>query len=111
MIGNEDRRRDYDLYGSQYQGSTGQYSYNGQQQQHQYYYHSPNSAEDIFRTVFQDSDMVVEELKLYTQEVQSDFTYASECIVRGEYKEALDVVSSHKGIILGMWYCTQRLAN
>jgi hypothetical protein len=111
ILGNDDRRKHYDLYGSSYQqqqqqsyGGNQQQSYYspGSQQQQYYYYGNTTSAEDIFKSVFEDSEMVVEELKAYSQELQDEFTYASESLVRGDWNEAYEVAKSHKALIIGI---------
>lgn len=99
ILGDEEKRSHYDMFGSQAQ----QQSRSGGHYQQQYQYTaSGRSAEDIFRNSFQDGEMIYEELKSYSQELQQEFTYASENIMRGNWQEAFEVAKSHKVLLAGI---------
>ena len=43
--------------------------------------------------------MIYDELKNYIKELELELSYASNSLVKGDWKEALEVAKSHKGLI------------
>ena len=101
------RRQEYDLY-----GNTSQRSYDGTssstkgsgatQEEPQYTYKSQKHAEDIFKSVSEDADIVKEAINGFIQDIQDEFTYTADCISRGDWNEVWEITKNNKGIVLGV---------
>ena len=91
------RRQSYDTTG--YTGQ--QQNASQQQQQAQYTYSSQQHAEDVFRSVSEDADIVKEAIQGLIEDIQDEFNYAADCVQRGDWKEVGRVVKDNKGVILG----------
>lgn len=69
-------------------------------QEYQYEYHG--NAEDTFRDVQNDAYIVKEAFAEYIVELEEEFSYASSCAMKGDWKEVGVVVNANKGLILGI---------
>lgn len=101
ILSDSTRRQSYDTTG--YTGQQQSTSQNQQQaqQQAQYTYSSQQHAEDVFRSVSEDADIVKEAIQGLVEDIQDEFTYAAECVQRGDWNEVWRIIKDNKGVILG----------
>lgn len=97
VLSDEKRRRVYDATGStgQQQASSGDGgAYNAQyQQQH---------AEDVFRSVSEDIDIVREAVSSYLEEMRDEISVTVDAARRGDWHTVWEVANAHKFLILGV---------
>lgn len=91
------RRRQYDTT-----GHTSEQQAASETDGAQYTYTAQQHAEDMFRTVTEDADVVRDAVAGLVQDMQDEFTYAAECAARGEWNEVWEVLKTHKGLVFGV---------
>jgi hypothetical protein len=97
ILSDAKKRQEFDFTG----GVRGQSAYSSQNNT-QYTYTAQQRAEDMFRTVSEDAEIVKEALTSFIQDVQDEFTYAAESASKGDWKEVWEIVKVNKGIIFGV---------
>ena len=96
------RRQEYDLYGNTSQRASSSSSRGAAQEEPQYTYKSQKHAEDIFKSVSEDADIVREAINSFIQDIQDEFTYTADCVSRGDWNEVWEITKNNKGVVLGV---------
>jgi len=60
------------------------------------------NAEEVFRSVQEDMDVVKQAFSDYVEEVKDEFTYATVAASKGDWREVWEVVKTHKGLVFGL---------
>jgi len=60
------------------------------------------NAEEMFRNVQEDVDVIKQAFSDYLEEVKDEFSYATTAASRGDWREVWEVVKSHKGLVFGV---------
>jgi len=112
ILSDTSKKREYDNYG-RVQGydnfgkaskNTSYQSYNGQRNDNygnsNNYYHE--NAEEVFKRVQEDVDIIREAFQEYIDEMKSEFAYAMDCASRGDWTEVWNLAKTYKGVFIGI---------
>lgn len=113
ILSDTSRKREYDTYGrvrgydnfGKASKNTSYQSYNGQSGNdygNNNYYSYHESAEDVFKRVQEDVDIIREAFQEYTDEMKSEFSYAMDCASRGDWAEVWNLAKTYKGVFFGV---------
>lgn len=91
LLSDERRRKIYDESGDTNTDTTTD-SYNNNQEH----------AEEVFRTVQEDFDVIKEALSIYTEEIQEELNYIRDCVSRSDWNGLYQVAKNNKGIIFSV---------
>lgn len=89
------RRSRYDATG--FDGSSHQQSSSSQQ-----YQYEQRSAEEAFRSVFEDADVIREAFQSLTEEIREEISFAYDAAKEGDWENVWNVVKANKGILIGI---------
>lgn len=94
LLSDETRRRIYDTTGFSKDSSQSAYGASASQQaQH---------AEEVFRTVQQDVEVITEALESYGQELKEEVQYFVDCVRARDWEKVNETISANKGLIFGI---------
>lgn len=100
------KRRLYDMTGQRSGASAGGSSTSGASSSsggfNGYNQYSHVDAEELFRKVQEDVDVIKQAFSDYIEEISSEISYATTAASRGEWSEVWEVVKSHKGLVFGV---------
>jgi hypothetical protein len=93
------RRRKYDATGYDESQGPRYQSQGGSQYGHAY---TQADAEEIFREVQSDVEVITDAFKIYVQELQDELAYTAESVRRGDWNEVWESIKANKGVIFGI---------
>jgi curved DNA-binding protein CbpA len=85
------KRKEYDTFGTRH-------SSNRHYDPREYAQH----AEDVFKNVSEDVNVVKEAFTDYIDDLKDEMVYAGQCASRGEWSEVWEVVKANSGIVIGL---------
>jgi hypothetical protein len=98
ILSDESKRRMYDTNGFTGQGTTGN-SGGGSQYYQQQSSYTQQQAEEVFRTVQEDFDIVQDALKSYSDELRDEMNVAVDAIRRQDWETLWDITKAHSALI------------
>jgi DnaJ domain len=111
ILSDPSKKRMYDTtgYSQGYQAGAGagagarQQTYQHGGKQYQYVYEDPaQHAQDVFRSVSEDMNVVMEAVRSYSDDLKEEFLYAVQCAQEGAWSEVWRVTKVNKGIVFGV---------
>jgi curved DNA-binding protein CbpA len=98
------RRRTYDFTGQTTDNANQQYQRRQAQQGAQYVYEGDpqQHAEAVFRSVFEDMNVIKDAIQSYGDELRSEAEYAASAARDGRWGEVWDVAWTNKGFVFGV---------
>lgn len=108
ILSNASKKREYDTFGrvqgysnfgknsknttyQQYTGQNGDYNDN---------FHE--NAEEIFKTVQEDVDIIREAFQEYVEDLKAEMSYAMDSAARGDWVEVWNLAKAYKGLFVGV---------